>query len=77
LAQIKPILHVNFSNPVVKGLINLHKKDAELAKSIIEQVYDNALVTAGLMRDVSSFVPRVNKIIGQLMQQEKSTILTP
>lgn len=52
LASIKPILHVNFSNSVVKGLMKLHKKDPELAKSIIEQVYDNALVTAGLMRDV-------------------------
>jgi HSP90 family molecular chaperone len=59
LASIKPILHVNFNHPVTKGLIKLHRKDEKLAKEIVEQVYDNALVTAGLMRDVSTFVPRL------------------
>lgn len=77
LASIKPVLHINFSHPVIKGLIELHRKDAELSKEIIDQLYDNALVTAGLIRDVSAFIPRVNKLLGKLLQQEKSPILTP
>lgn len=41
LASIKPVLHVNFSHPVCKGLIKLHKKDPELSKAIIEQVWED------------------------------------
>lgn len=73
------VLHVNFLHPVVKGLMKMHKKDPKLSKTIIEQIYDNALVTAGLIRDVSPFVPRINQILGALMTEKEggSTILTP
>jgi hypothetical protein len=58
--------------------MKLHRSDEKLAKEIVEQLYDNSLVTAGLLRDVSNFVPRINQILGDLLKQEsKSTILTP
>jgi len=71
------VVHVNFQHPVIKGLLKLRNDDEKLAASILDQIYDNALVTAGLMKDISSFVPRINNILGRLLQQEKSTILTP
>lgn len=79
----------------VKGLGKLKRSNEKLAKEVIEQVssplrffftcsvrfqvYDNALVTAGLMRDSGDFVPRVNRILGELLTQTGggSTILTP
>ncbi|KAI6204841.1 hypothetical protein M3Y94_00723700 [Aphelenchoides besseyi] len=78
LVNIKPVLHVNFGHPVVKGLSKLRRSNEKLAKEIIDQVYDNALVTAGLAKETNEFVPRVNRILGELLQQSSgSTILTP
>ncbi|KAH7731329.1 Hsp90 protein [Aphelenchoides avenae] len=77
LVLLKPVLHVNFNHPVVNGLMKLRKQNEELARTVTEQVYDNALVTAGLLRDSSGMVSRINKILGDLMQAEKSSILTP
>jgi TNF receptor-associated protein 1 len=77
LVLLKPVLHVNFSHPVVNGLMKLRRQDEKLAQTVTEQVYDNALVTAGLLRDSSGMVSRINKILGDLMKVEKSTILTP
>ncbi|CAD5220835.1 unnamed protein product [Bursaphelenchus xylophilus] len=78
LINVKPVLHVNFSHPVIKGLPKLKRKNEKLAKDVIEQVYDNALVTAGLIGDTSAFVPRINKILGDLLNEgNSSTILTP
>ncbi|KAI6230613.1 Heat shock protein 75 kDa, mitochondrial [Aphelenchoides fujianensis] len=75
LVNIRPILHVNFGHPIVKGLSKLKRSNEKLAK----EVYDNALVTAGLMRDSGDFVPRVNRILGELLSHNSggSTILTP
>ncbi|KAI6198358.1 Heat shock protein 75 kDa, mitochondrial [Aphelenchoides fujianensis] len=79
LVNIRPVLHVNFGHPIVKGLGKLKRSNEKLAKEVIEQVYDNALVTAGLMRDSGDFVPRVNRILGELLSHNSggSTILTP
>ncbi|CAD5215068.1 unnamed protein product [Bursaphelenchus okinawaensis] len=78
LMEVKPVLHVNFAHPVIKGLPKLKRKNEKLAKEVVEQVYDNALVTAGLIGDTSEFVPRINKILGDLMSEgSTSTILTP
>lgn len=38
LINIKPVLHVNFSHPVVKGLPKLKRKNEKLAKEVIDQV---------------------------------------
>ncbi|KAI1728950.1 hsp90 protein domain-containing protein [Ditylenchus destructor] len=77
LVLFKPVLHVNFLHPVVKGLMKLSKDNPQLAEKIVEQVYDNALITAGLLKDSSAMVSRINQILGELLQQEKSRILTP
>ncbi|MFH4980453.1 hypothetical protein AB6A40_007162 [Gnathostoma spinigerum] len=77
LVYLQPTLLVNFSHPVVSALLKLHKSDASLAQMIIEQIYDNALVTSGLMKDPSKMVNRINKLLGQLLKPAKSAILTP
>lgn len=77
LVLLKPVVHVNFAHPVVKGLLKLRKDNPELAKRVAEQVFDNALMTAGLLKESSRMVQRINSILGDLMGVEKSAILKP
>ncbi|KAL7078593.1 hypothetical protein ACQ4LE_002516 [Meloidogyne hapla] len=79
LVYLNPVLHVNFTHPLIQGLQKLFKKEPELAQKIAEQVYDNALISAGLLKDSSKMVGRLNKILGDLLQMNtvKSQILTP
>jgi len=49
-----------------------------LAKVVAEQIYENALVAAGLMDDVREMIPRLNQILsaamdGEEIAQEKAT----
>jgi len=80
LVMLKPTLQVNISHPLIKGLIKLRKTDKELAESIAEQMYDNALVIAGLLKDSSRMVQRMNRLLTSLIDTHRSsgsTILTP
>jgi len=38
LVALRPQLHVNFSHPVCKGLMKLHKSNKELAEKVTQQV---------------------------------------
>lgn len=42
---------------------SFNEKDAELAKLVAEQLYDNALVAAGLIEDPREMLPRITKIL--------------
>ncbi|CAK5061087.1 unnamed protein product [Meloidogyne enterolobii] len=79
LVYLNPVLHVNFTHPLIQGLQKLYKKEPELALKISEQVYDNALISAGLLKDSSKMVGRLNKILADLLQLNtvKSSIITP
>uniref|UniRef100_A0A0N4Z9C3 HATPase_c domain-containing protein n=1 Tax=Parastrongyloides trichosuri TaxID=131310 RepID=A0A0N4Z9C3_PARTI len=74
---LKPTLILSMNHPVIVGAMKLRKNNKELASLVLEQVYDNALVSAGLMKDSSLMISRINKLMSELMQQERSTILTP
>ena len=41
--------------------------DAELAKQIAEQVFDNAMVAAGLLEDPRAMVSRINALLEKLL----------
>ena len=58
----KKILELNPSHPILKGLLKLDS-GSELQNTIIEQIYDSALLVEGLHPDPSSMVPRVQQII--------------
>lgn len=59
----KQTLEVNLKHPIMSGLMNIKDSDPILAQQIIEQVFDNALVAAGLMSDSRSMLKRVNSIL--------------
>jgi molecular chaperone HtpG len=56
-------LEINIGHPLIKQLSLLRGTDDEFAKNVIEQVFDNALIQAGLMVDPRKMVERSYKIL--------------
>ncbi|VDO80633.1 unnamed protein product [Soboliphyme baturini] len=64
---LRPTLEINPSHPIMKEIQSLRQTDNELAVQIMEQVYENAMVSAGLIDDVRPMVTRLNDLITKLM----------
>ena len=45
------------------------RRDADLAKQVAEQVFDNALVAAGLMEDPRPMLGRLNGLLEKVLQR--------
>ncbi len=72
MALPKQVLEVNASHPIMKMLWEMKESgDDDVAKKVMEQVFDNALVTAGLMDDSRAMVPRINELL-ELVLEAKS-----
>ncbi|KRZ86616.1 Heat shock protein 75 kDa, mitochondrial [Trichinella sp. T8] len=69
LRLLKPTLEVNPNHPVIVKLAKLRFKDESLATAILEQIYENALIAAGLVDNVQSVVGKVNKLISEVTQK--------
>ncbi len=61
-------LEINTGHPLLKGLAALKDKDGELAKSVVEQILDNAMIQAGLLVEPRSMVSRTYKILERLVE---------
>jgi TNF receptor-associated protein 1 len=59
----KQQLEINGKHPIIKGLASLRKNNPDLATLITEQVFDNALIAAGLLDDARSLLPRINNLL--------------
>ncbi len=64
----KKILELNPSHPILKKLLKL-ESSSNLQKTIIEQIYESALLVEGLHPDPSSIAPRVQKIIEAALEK--------
>ena len=58
----KKILELNPSHSILKNLLQL-ESGSELQTTIIEQIYDSALLVEGLHPDPSSMASRVQQIM--------------
>ncbi|ETN74828.1 Hsp90 protein [Necator americanus] len=56
LVFLQPCLHVNLSHPLIKSLYNMKRTDPKTAEMLISQIYDNALITSGLIKDTSGMM---------------------
>jgi HSP90 family molecular chaperone len=56
-------LEVNPSHNLIKALGELRERDPGRAELILEQMYDNAMVYAGLVDDPRPMIARVNRIL--------------
>ena len=66
----KQQVKVNTSHPIIQHMNKIRNEDADLAKDIAEQIFDNALMQAGLLDDGRSMVPRLNKILERAFQRK-------
>lgn len=60
---LQPQLELNPKHPVVKKLHMLKDSNQELAKLIVEQLYSNSMVTAGLINDSRKLVSNMNRLL--------------
>jgi len=59
----KKEMEINGASPLIKKLAALRESDAEFARDVVEQVYDNAMIQAGLLVDPMVMVRRNYRIL--------------
>lgn len=59
----KQHVEINPKHPIIVGIFDTIKKEPTLARVLAEQVFDNCLVSAGIMDDSRSMIPRLNDIL--------------
>ncbi|XP_076816034.1 heat shock protein 75 kDa, mitochondrial-like isoform X2 [Clavelina lepadiformis] len=69
IGLFKPTLQLNSSHPVVMKLSKLRAEDEDLAKLVLEQLYDNAMVSAGLIEDARPMVNRLNSLLSKVLEK--------
>lgn len=62
------VLEINPYHPIIKRLAQLSKQNDSFAKIVVEQLFDNALIAAGLIVDPRNIVQRMNKILEKAIQ---------
>jgi len=66
----KQQLQINSRHPIIMKLNEARKSQPELARDVAFQIFDNALIQAGLVDDGRSMVPRINKILERALGVE-------
>lgn len=66
-AESKKNLEINPKNPVIRRLAELHDRDAAFAADVAWQIYDNAMIQAGLVIDPLVMVERNYKILNRAL----------
>ena len=64
----KQKLEINASHQILVGLHAARHSNPELAKLVAQQVYDNALIEAGLLDDPRTMLPHMNTIMGKALE---------
>lgn len=62
-------LEINTSHPLIKGLADMRTTDEEFAKNVAGQIYDNAMIQAGLMVEPRSMVKRSYQILERALKK--------
>jgi molecular chaperone HtpG len=65
----KPDLEINPGNPMIAQLEKIRHTDVTLAGEVSEQIFDNALVAAGLLDDPRTMLARMNSLLEKLLSK--------
>ncbi|KAL1527886.1 hypothetical protein AB1Y20_009262 [Prymnesium parvum] len=63
-------IEINASHPIIRGLASTRETKPELAKRVAQQVFSNALITAGLMDDPRVMLNNVNALLEDVLNKE-------
>ena len=68
----KQQLEINPKHPIIQELNELRKTKPMLGNVVARQVYDNALIAAGLVDDPRDMLPRLNMLLEKLLQEQST-----
>ncbi|XP_064151558.1 heat shock protein 75 kDa, mitochondrial isoform X1 [Loxodonta africana] len=69
-AQIlQPTLEINPRHSLIKKLSQLRASDPDLAQLLVDQIYENAMIAAGLVDDPRSMVGRLNELLTRVLEK--------
>ncbi|XP_044513958.1 heat shock protein 75 kDa, mitochondrial [Gracilinanus agilis] len=69
-AQIlQPTLEINTRHPLIKKLSQLRETQPDLAQLLIDQIYENAMIAAGLNDDPRPMVGRLNELLTKALEK--------
>uniref|UniRef100_A0AAR2J8W0 Heat shock protein 75 kDa, mitochondrial n=1 Tax=Pygocentrus nattereri TaxID=42514 RepID=A0AAR2J8W0_PYGNA len=69
-AQIlQPTLEINTTHDLIKKLHVLKDSSPDLAQLLLEQIYDNAMITAGLNDDPRPMISRLNDLLVKALEK--------
>ncbi|HEX8312583.1 MAG TPA: molecular chaperone HtpG [Chthoniobacteraceae bacterium] len=66
----KPDLEINPDHAMIARLDKIRHSDSGLAAQVAEQIFDNALVAAGLLEDPRMMLGRLNTLLEKLLTRE-------
>jgi len=69
---LQPVLEVNYEHPIIETLSKLKNTNPEVASLLIHQLYDNAMIVAGLMEDPRAMIGRLNELLTATLQNQQS-----
>lgn len=60
-------LEINPNHPMLVGLEKSRTDRPDVSKQVVEQIYDNSLISAGLLEDPQAMLKRINSLLEQLV----------
>ncbi len=60
---LQPQLEINPSHPIIKKLSEIKKSNPRLANLVAEQLFANAMVSAGLVEDPRTILNSINDLL--------------
>jgi len=73
MALPKQQVELNPKHPIIIGINSIKEREPTLAKVLIEQIFDNCLLAAGVMDDGRSMLPRLNDILLTVVKEAKGS----
>ncbi|XP_034825688.1 heat shock protein 75 kDa, mitochondrial [Maniola hyperantus] len=68
-ALLRPQLEINPKHPIIKKLHKLTSSDKELANMVAQQLFSNAMVTAGLLMDARNLITNINDLLVKALEK--------
>lgn len=66
---LQPTLEINSSHVLIKKLNELRDGDPDLACLLLDQIYDNAMIAAGLNDDPRPMIGRLNQLLSRALER--------
>uniref|UniRef100_A0A8D0HCS6 Heat shock protein 75 kDa, mitochondrial n=1 Tax=Sphenodon punctatus TaxID=8508 RepID=A0A8D0HCS6_SPHPU len=66
---LQPTLEINTGHTLIKKLAQLRNSEPDLAQMLLDQIYENAMIAAGLNDDPRPMVNRLNELLTKALEK--------